>query len=167
METCDALWTEEIVHTTQMHFLNWHSGERLFVHCNNEIYEITLGACEGIDREIREGFNIEHMLIAGAFDWCQLDCSDKTAKEMHVYLNNELEYAYDTVVDTNNALNSEDIVHTTQTHFLRWNYAERLFVHLDDKIHEIALGDCEGTNREIRKIHNIEKMLISGEFDWF
>lgn len=59
------------------------------------------------------------------------------------------------------------IVHTTQTPFLSWIYAERLFVHAYGRSHEITLGDCEGTNREIREGHNLQKMLISGEFSWF
>lgn len=59
------------------------------------------------------------------------------------------------------------IVHTTQTHFLNWVYAKKLFVHCYGKVHEITLGNCEGTNREIKAGHNIEKMLLSGEFSWF
>lgn len=42
----------------------------------------------------------------------------------------------------------------------------RIFVH--DKPgskFEITLGNCERTNREIRMGHDLEKMLLSGEFD--
>ena len=93
-------------------------------------------------------------------------------KEIHVWLENN--YTFDILTDfksTNNAISNDiDIVHTTQTHFLSWEYNRRLFVHVtkdDLKGHEITLGKCEGTNREIRRGHNIEKMLLSGEFDWF
>ena len=100
-------------------------------------------------------------------------------KEIHLYLNFDLEYwDKDISIDvdfhdamwkfTHPELRDDDVLHTTQTHFLRFHYGKRLFVHTPDrKVHEITLGKCEGTNREIRKSHNIEKMLIAGEFDWF
>ena len=42
----------------------------------------------------------------------------------------------------------------------------RIFVHINGDIHEITLGKVEGTGREIKYHHNLEKMLISGEFSW-
>lgn len=60
-----------------------------------------------------------------------------------------------------------DFVYTTIPNFLSFEYAEHLFVEFDDESHEIKLGDCEGTDKEIRKEHNIMKMLLAGHFDWF
>ena len=58
------------------------------------------------------------------------------------------------------------IIHTTQPHFCQFRYG-RIFVHYNGTVHEIAKCKCEGTNCEIKEGHNIEKMLLSGEFDWF
>ena len=100
-------------------------------------------------------------------------------KEIHLYIKFDLKYWDDEIPITvdfyeamllfqNPNLRNNDILHTTQTHFLRFSYGEKLFVHtLDGEVHVITLGDCEGTNREIKEGHNIEKMLLQGEFDWF
>lgn len=60
-----------------------------------------------------------------------------------------------------------DKVCTTQTHFLSFQYAKRLFVRVKNKEYEITLGKCEGTSREIKYSHNLERLLFAGEFDWF
>lgn len=73
-----------------------------------------------------------------------------------------------TYMDTIEALNKDiAIVHTTQTHFCSFRYGRRVFVHVNGTEHEITIGECEGTNKEIREAHNIEKMLLAGTFDWF
>ena len=58
-------------------------------------------------------------------------------------------------------------LHTTLTRYLSFKYGERLFVHVGSEVHEITIGECDGTKREIKKSHNIEKLLLSGEFEWF
>ena len=93
-------------------------------------------------------------------------------KELHIVLDSESVLCCDNVVystycGTEIALLTDEIVFTTQTAFLSFRWAERLFVHRKACVHEITIGDCEGTTRFIREGHNLEKMLISGEFDWF
>lgn len=58
-------------------------------------------------------------------------------------------------------------IYTTVPHFLNFKYAKRLFVHVDNDIHEITIGKCDGTTREISESTNIEKLLYAGEFDWW
>lgn len=42
----------------------------------------------------------------------------------------------------------------------------RIFVHdKPDSKFEITLGKCERTNREIRMGHNLERMILTGEFE--
>lgn len=94
-------------------------------------------------------------------------------KELHLYL----EFAPDcltvlgvctTFKETEVAIKQKkEVVCTTQTHFLSFKYAERLFVRVNGREYEITLGKCEGTSREIKVSHNLERLLFAGEFDWF
>jgi hypothetical protein len=103
-------------------------------------------------------------------------------KELHLYMdlgslhedfeNGVFENSYfgETYRDTLHSLNCTDEsgkVYTTISSFLKFDYADRLFVHSDRKIHEITLGDCEGTEKDIKIYHNLEKMLLAGVFKWF
>ncbi len=75
---------------------------------------------------------------------------------------------YDTYDDTYDELKQgRREIYTTIPHFLNFKYAKKLFVHTVRIIHEITLGRCHGTKREIKKTHNIEKLLLSDEFDWW
>ena len=107
-------------------------------------------------------------------------------KEIHLHLDarkwdlSKNYYIYDTYIKTEKmiqaTLNTHEydfIIHTTQPHFLSFKYLPaRLFVHFynkDDReeIHEITLGRCEGTEKELREAHNLERMLLAGSFDWW
>lgn len=93
--------------------------------------------------------------------------------EYHLYLYRlELKDMLLTVDEVDNAIKGGQNINTVQvctlsTILLLKGY--RVFVHYkngDEQKHfKITLGGCEHTTREIRAGHNLEKMLLSGEFD--
>lgn len=97
----------------------------------------------------------------------------KKVKELHLYLDlkdlAKTEYACDTYRETQKRFEStlNGIVRTTIPFFLSFEFADRLFVHCNGDIHELTIGECEGTNRYIKESHNLQKMLFAGEFSWF
>lgn len=78
------------------------------------------------------------------------------------------ETVHTTYLETKKAVCSQTpLIFTTIPHFLNWDYATRLFVHFNGEQHEITIGECEGTKRVICDNHNIEKLLLACEFDWW
>lgn len=96
-------------------------------------------------------------------------------REIHIWLDrigwgeyDNDSYLCKTIAETEVMLECKKtkIVHTTQPHYCQFRYG-KIFVHIGGKMYEITIGDCDGTNREIREGHNLEQMLFSGEFSWF
>lgn len=63
---------DPVIHTTQMGLLStmlWEAGYRIFIHENDEMYEVKLG-CENArtNRELRMGHNLFKMWMNGEFD---------------------------------------------------------------------------------------------------
>jgi len=92
-------------------------------------------------------------------------------KEMHIYMSEPKDVAccvsYNSVLRALNFL--EPIIHTTQTHFCSnrviYDYGYTLYIHSEDgKIVKIDKNGTDATNRELREGHNLEKMLLAGEF---
>lgn len=90
-------------------------------------------------------------------------------KEFHVYLNRATAISYCTYLSTLEAINDEcDIIKTTQLSLLSTTLLEKyhVFLHKDDKQIEITLGDCQGTDRNIKVTDNLEKLVMAGEFSF-
>lgn len=85
--------------------------------------------------------------------WLDDAYSEKSCLKTYFATERAIEYDY-------------DVIHTTQISFCSFRYNRRIFIHVNGNIHEIIVGDCDGTTREIKEFHNLEKMLISGEFNW-
>lgn len=89
-------------------------------------------------------------------------------KEFHVYLDTH-GINYQTYLGTLEAINDErDIIKTTQLSLLSTTLFEkyRVFLHKGDKQIEITLGDCQGTDRNIKVTDNLEKLVMAGEFNF-
>ena len=90
-------------------------------------------------------------------------------KEYHLVIDNSkckylTDYVYTNIYDTCNSVVLNEIVYSTQPHFLSFSFAKRLFIHINNKIYEIKLGKNTITDRIIKKHTNIENLLYGGEF---
>ena len=102
-------------------------------------------------------------------------------RELHVYLYNTNEkdvlVSYKetkeaTDVFLRGVLNEDLVIKTTQTRFISTLYLQaniRLFIHFgNDNTTEVKLGrDNERTEREIKPGHNLENLVLAGEFGWY
>lgn len=74
---------EDIIHTTQIHFCDFRYGYRIFVHFpQNQSFEITLGVCKGTNREIKEGQNLQKMILTDEFFSWKKAFEDKVSEEI-------------------------------------------------------------------------------------
>ena len=93
-------------------------------------------------------------------------------KEIHFYLDinymhiKDCYHAYDETDDAIN--NNEKIIHTTSIANISFDLLDfeyRIFVHRNGRVLECKLGSMDGTEKEIRKAHNILKLIMGHVFD--
>lgn len=89
--------------------------------------------------------------------------------ELHIYLDKYPANTLHSYTETLEALeNHQLVVNTTNTYFCKTEYIEKgysLFIHFADGTKtQIKFGFNESCNKELRKAHNIEKMMYANAF---
>ena len=91
-------------------------------------------------------------------------------KELHIWLREpQIEKPITNLQATQTAINEGvDVVHTVQPHYCSvasLDKGYRIFAHmLDGEVVEIKLGYIGNCEKQIRREHNLEKMLLAGCF---
>ena len=96
--------------------------------------------------------------------------------EIHLYLDPNEEMLKTDKIETtfkgcieelSEKFGKHSVLRTTLPCFLSFTYGKRLFVHLKDNKYEIREGSCQGTDKDITIQTNVEKLLLTGKFDYF
>lgn len=95
-------------------------------------------------------------------------------KELHIYMYQPKDVdCYVSYNNTKRAIDlNESIINTTQIHFCHnkfiYDRGYTIYIHGESgRVVKIDKNGTESTNRRIREEHNLEKLLISGEFGDF
>lgn len=92
-------------------------------------------------------------------------------KEIHFYMDSPYDPArtFHTYDGTNDAIKKgREIIHTTSIANISLDLLDlgyRIFVHRNGRVLECKLGSMDGTEKEIRKPHNILRMIMGHVFD--
>ena len=99
----------------------------------------------------------------------------KKNRELHVWLNfnsddlpSNIEVTYDNTLKVLEK-DLKSIIHTTQIHFFSTRYIHQyeLYAHKDGKTIHVQLGNNNpSTERIIKEGHDLENLLLAGEFDF-
>lgn len=97
---------------------------------------------------------------------------DTEEKEIHFYKDYPYDVPNDVLLITHNGTkwsveNSVKVIHTTALTMLSFDLLDdgyRIFLHENDKVLECKPG-MDGTEKEIRRAHNILRIVVAGVFD--